>query len=136
MAVIVTFTIPALPPCANARLKANGAASAKAGRPFRTSSEVKAWRSTAGAFARAAMSAGRVPKFTSRVAVAIVYHLGPAHRRDIDSGVKDTLDALTGIVWTDDRLARRMTVDLADGGTGTTEVTVTELVPVAAWLRP
>lgn len=118
----LTFTIPGLPPSTNARL---GAHVTKGRAVLHRNKGATSWQSTVGAYGRLAM--GRQPLITTRVAVRIVFRVGPARRRDVDAGVKDTLDSLTNTVFTDDRLVRSLTVDLIDCAKEDESTTITVL---------
>lgn len=118
----ITFTIPGLPPPANARL---GAHVTKGRAVLHRNKGATSWQSTVGAYGRLAM--GRQPLITTRVAVRIVFRVGPARRRDVDAGVKDTLDGLVPSVLADDRLIRSLTVDLIDCAKEDESTTITVL---------
>lgn len=120
--MLVTFTVPGLPPTANNRL---GTHIVKGRAVLHRSKSASSWQSTVGAYGRLAM--GRRPLIAERVEVRLVFRVGPLRRRDVDAGVKDTLDGLTGAVLTDDRLVRVLSVELEDVGSAkdeATEVTV------------
>ena len=118
----LTFTIPGLPPSANVRL---GAHVTKGRAMLPRNKGATSWQSTVGAYGRLAM--GRLPLITTRVAVRIVFRVGPARRRDVDAGVKDTLDGLVPSVLADDRLVRSLTVDLIDSAKESESTTITVL---------
>lgn len=118
----ITFAIPGLPPPANARL---GAHVTKGRAVLHRNKGATSWQSTVGAYGRLAM--GRQPLITTRVAVRIVFRVGPARRRDIDAGLKDSFDGLTGSVLADDRLIRSLTVDLIDCAKEDESTTITIL---------
>lgn len=98
----VTFTVPGLPPTANARLYVgdDGHTHTRRG--------VKSWQDTVAAYGRIAM--GRSPVITEPVVVVITYFCGPKRRRDVDAGGKDTLDGLAGRAARGKRSARSGTV--------------------------
>ena len=114
----VTMTIPGLPPTSNSRLGAH-VVGGKA--RLHRSKGASSWQSTVGAYGRLAM--GRRPLIAERVEVRLVFRVGPLRRRDVDAGVKDTLDGLTGAVLTDDRLVRVLSVELEDVGSADDEST-------------
>lgn len=119
----LTFTIPGLPPSANARL---GAHVTRGKAVLHRNKGATSWQATVGAYGRLAM--GRRPLITTRVAVRIVFRVGPMRRRDIDAGIKDSSDALISTILTDDRLIRSLTVDLEDVPREDESTTITVLV--------
>lgn len=86
--MIYHYTIPAVPPPANARLKA--IAEGIGGAKLATTTKVAKWKRTAATFLRRKPG---VPVLTGPVAVGLVFRFGSA-RRDVDSGIKDALDAM------------------------------------------
>jgi len=131
---MITLTIPGLPPTANTRIGAhviNGKAK------LHRSKGATSWQATVGAYGRIAM--GRRAVITDKVDVRLVFRCGPRRRRDVDGGVKDTLDGLSGrakrgdraavpgAVIADDRQVRRLVVELEDVADEEDEATVIEV---------
>jgi crossover junction endodeoxyribonuclease RusA len=80
--------------------------------------EETAWADTVAWAARAELRGHQAD--ARRYAVALDFTLVPpkgrAHRRDLDKLCRSCLDALTGIIWTDDEQVKRLLCD--DGVTG------------------
>lgn len=82
------YTIPAVPPPANERLKA--VSKGFGGAKLAATSAVADWKRTAAVYLRRPSG---VPMLAGPVAVGLVFRFG-SQRRDVDSGVKDALDAM------------------------------------------
>ena len=103
-----------LPPCSNRRLVATADG-------LKRRKGVSSWQTGFGLAARLAMrTAGLAEPLDGDVVAVIVFNLSPKRRRDIDSGIKDTLDALSGHVWNDDRQVKALCVLLEHSGDSTT----------------
>lgn len=119
---MICISIPALPPLANRRLMPIITSKGKPGLCAR--GEVGNFQAGAGLVAQIAMRAqGLSRPLSAPVAAVIVFRLGPKTRRDLDAGIKDALDALTGIVWDDDKQVRGLAV-LTRPGDDSTDVYV------------
>lgn len=123
--MLVTFTVPGLPPTANNRL---GTHIVKGRAVLHRSNGATSWQATVGAYGRQAM--GRRPLIAERVEVRLVFRVGPMRRRDVDAGVKDTLDSMSLTVFTDDRLVRSLSVTLEDVASAKDEATVVTVEPM------
>jgi len=118
----VVITVPGLPPTSNSRI---GAHVAKGRAVLHRIKGATSWQTTVGAYGRQAM--GRRPLIGERVGVRLVFRVGPLRRRDVDAGVKDTLDGLSGSVLADDRLVRVLSVELEEVASAKDEATVIEV---------
>ena len=129
--MIYALTLPGLPPRANARL----VPVVVAGRPalrHRHGAGVKQWQGDAKVSALVQLrQQGLWSPLAGRVAV--VARWTAKRPRDVDAGVKDTLDALTGVLWVDDRQAGPLALDVRLGEAEGTEVWAT--VDLEAWLE-
>lgn len=131
----VTITIPGLPPTANDRHYIGD------DDHLHTRSTVKRWHGTVAAYGRHAMQ--RRPLFTVPVRVRIVFRVSRKRRRDIDAGIKDTLDGMSGraatkrkpaqvgTVLANDRLVRHLEVELVEVASAKDEATVVTVEDVA-----
>lgn len=84
------------PPTANRRLEADG------GKLHRRKG-VSRWHRDAGLLALSSLRAQGVPCALTGPLYALYVFRVPNGRRDWDASIKDVQDALTGVVWVDDR---------------------------------
>lgn len=124
------LSLPGLPPRANERLVPIVVAGKPALR-HRRAAGVGLWQRVANVSALVQLrQQGLWAPLTGRVAVVVRW---TAKRpRDVDAGVKDTLDALTGVLWADDRQAGPLALDVRLGEAEGTEVWAT--VDLAEWI--
>lgn len=100
-APIYRLALPGLPPRANARLVPVVVAGKPALR-HRRDAGVDRWQGDAKVAALVQLrQQGLWAPLTGRVCVVVVWTV--QRPRDVDSSIKDTLDALTGAAWVDDR---------------------------------
>lgn len=116
----IRFAVPVKP------YGVNGTYRIGKGRMFR-SPEAEQYRTALQLGAKRAMR--RRPLLTGHVEVR-VWFVYPDNRSDIDGAIKGTLDAMNGIVWTDDRQVIRLEVEKRkDPDAPRVEIEIVEVTP-------